>query len=127
VVPFRNTVMLACAMAYAAGHKCDTVRYGAHAGDHTIYPDCREEYVSALNTVGLLGDWNHVRVQAPYQNLTKAGILLRGFAIDPHLDYGDTWTCYKGEAKACGTCGACQERLEAFSQIGRQDPLEYAQ
>jgi 7-cyano-7-deazaguanine synthase len=127
VVPSRNMIMLAVASAYAVSHKLSRVLFGAHAGDHAIYPDCRPEFVAAMNVVTLLGNWHPVMIEAPYLTLTKRDILLRGFAIDPHLDYGKSWTCYKGNAKPCGVCGSCQERLEAFRLINRRDPLEYAQ
>jgi len=124
VVPSRNTIMLAVASAYAVSHKLAAVRYGAHAGDHTIYPDCREEYVSAMNTVTLLANWHRVRIEAPYLEMTKVGILERGFELG--LDYAQSWTCYKGGELACGKCGSCQERLEAFAHWNEKDPLEYA-
>lgn len=123
VVPSRNTIMLAIASAYAVSHKLNVVRYGAHAGDHTIYPDCRPEYVAAMNVVGLLANWHAVTFEAPYLKYTKQDILQIGASLD--LDYSKAWTCYKGGLLACGKCGSCQERLEAFRACGAQDPLPY--
>ena len=124
VVPNRNAIMLNVAIAFAVSHKLDEVAFAAHAGDHTIYPDCREEFVAAMNVVGLLANWHPVRVVAPYVKLTKAEILAVGLAHG--LDYSDTWTCYKGGDVSCGVCGSCTERQEAFVQCGTIDPLPYA-
>jgi 7-cyano-7-deazaguanine synthase len=123
VVPNRNMIMLSIAIAYAVSHKLNAVYFGAHAGDHTIYPDCRDEFVTALDKVARIANWHPVTVVAPYQHLTKEGILRIGAGLD--LDYSKSWTCYAGREKACGKCGSCQERLEAFRLVGRRDPLEY--
>ncbi len=123
VVPNRNAIMLSVAIAFAVSHKLDTVYFGAHAGDHAIYPDCRDEFVQAMDTVGRLANWHPVSVQAPYQWMNKAQILSVGY--DLGLNYAESWTCYAGREKACGKCGSCQERLEGFAMIGKVDPLEY--
>ncbi|WP_197472910.1 7-cyano-7-deazaguanine synthase, partial [Oleiphilus sp. HI0123] len=60
---------------------------------------------------------------APFQDINKTEILSKGLAMG--LNYGKTWTCYNGREKACGKCGACQERLEAFSENSAADPLPY--
>lgn len=123
VVPNRNMVMLSHAVAYAISVGADQVYYGAHSGDHAIYPDCRQEFISAFNSAAKLGNYEQVKVVAPYINLTKGDILELGLMMD--LDYSDTWTCYNGRDLACGKCGACVERLEAFEQNGIKDPLVY--
>lgn len=124
VVPNRNAIMLSIATAYAVSHKLAAVAYGAHGGDHTIYPDCRPEFVSAMATVSLLANWHPVRLEVPFLYGDKVSILREGFRLG--LDYAQSWTCYKGEELACGKCGSCQERLEAFAAHGVADPLEYA-
>ena len=123
VVPNRNAIMLSIAIAYAVSHKLGRVAFGAHAGDHTVYPDCRPEFTELMDRVGLTANWHPVRVEAPYQHLTKLGILQIGYAIG--LDYAKSWTCYKGGTLPCGKCGSCQERLEAFEQLGHTDPSIY--
>ena len=85
------------------------VAIGAHAGDHTIYPDCREEFIATMNVVGLLANWHRVRFEAPYLHMTKSDILRVGVLLG--IDYAKSWTCYRGEALACGRCGSCRERL----------------
>jgi 7-cyano-7-deazaguanine synthase len=121
VVPNRNMIMLSIAVAHAAAHDCTEVRFGAHAGDREIYPDCRNEFVEALSLASRLGAG--VAISAPYLDIDKVGILTIGFALN--LDYTLAWTCYRGEGIACGRCGSCQERLSAFAAIGKQDPLAY--
>ncbi len=123
IVPNRNMVMLSLAAAYAMGKEIKDVFYGAHAGDHTIYPDCRPEFVEAMNNVLRKADWNPVELHAPYLSMDKGDIAIRGRALG--VNYALTWSCYKGGEKACGKCGSCQERLEAFTRADMHDPIEY--
>lgn len=123
VVPNRNMIMSAIAVGFGQSHKLDFLSLGVHAGDHEIYPDCREEFIAALRKAVELSDWQKFTIFAPFQRMTKKEILEIGYQLTPPVDYAKTWTCYKGEAKACGKCGACQERLEAFKAIGMNDPV----
>lgn len=123
VVPNRNMVLSSLAAAYAIGIKATHLFYGAHAGDHTIYPDCRPVFVSAMTTAFHVCDWNDLTLSVPYLNWSKGGIVKRGLQLG--VDYSHTWTCYKGGEKACGKCGSCDERLAAFREAGAVDPLEY--
>lgn len=123
VVPNRNMVLLSMAIAYAVSLEASAVHYGAHSGDHHIYPDCRPEFVHAMNAVSLIANYQPVEVVTPYLNNTKGEILAAGLAMG--LNYIDTWTCYNGREKACGKCGSCVERLEAFAEQNIQDPLSY--
>ena len=123
VVPNRNMIMLSLAIAYAVSIDTDKVYYGAHAGDHAIYPDCRPEFLERMNDVAAIANYEAVNIYAPYLDGNKETILQDGFKMD--VDYEDTWTCYNGRQKACGKCGACQERLEAFKAVGKDDPLMY--
>lgn len=123
VVPNRNMIMLSIAMGHAIAHKFDAVSYAAHAGDHTIYPDCRPEFAYALGKAALLADWHQVSLQRPFINLTKADIVERGSRLG--VDFAFTWSCYKGEEVHCGRCGTCIERREAFYLAGVKDPTVY--
>lgn len=123
VVPNRNMVMLSLAISYAIGIGASKVFYGAHGGDHAIYPDCRDEFVQVMNQAARLCDWEKVEVNAPYLTWDKAAIVARGIKMG--VDYSLTWTCYKGGALACGKCGSCVERLEAFAANGVVDPIKY--
>ena len=123
VVPNRNMILLSMAVGYAVSLKASKVFYGAHSGDHAIYPDCRPEFVIKMNDVCAIANYEAVEIVTPFLYESKIAILKTG--LDIGLDYGQTWTCYNGRAKACGKCGACQERLEAFAENGVNDPLEY--
>lgn len=123
VVPNRNMILLSLAVGYAVSIEAEAVYFGAHSGDHAIYPDCRTEFVDAMNSVCKIANYQSVEVRSPFLAANKSEILTQGMALG--LDYAETWTCYNGRAKACGKCGACQERLEAFALNGSTDPLEY--
>lgn len=123
VVPNRNMIMLSVAMGLAIANGIETVHYGAHAGDHTIYPDCRPKFVEALNKAAALCDWKKVQVIAPYLGRSKSDICKDGVALG--VPYDLTWTCYAGTEKPCGKCGSCSERLEAFALADAKDPLVY--
>jgi 7-cyano-7-deazaguanine synthase len=123
VVPNRNMIMLSMAVGYAVSIEAEAVYFGAHSGDHAIYPDCRTEFVDAMNDVCKIANYQAVEVRAPYLAASKTDILREGLIMN--LDYNDTWTCYNGQEKACGRCGACQERLEAFSENNTIDPIDY--
>jgi len=125
IVPNRNMIMLSLAIAYAVSIKAETVYYGAHHGDHAIYPDCRPEFVEKMAAVSKIANYDSIDIQAPFLHLSKIDILTKGLAMK--LDYSKTWTCYNGREKACGRCGACRERLEAFQLNALTDPIQYEQ
>lgn len=123
VVPFRNGIMLAIATGIAESHELKRVYIANHGGDHTIYPDCRPEFIDAMDKATSAGTFVDVRVEAPYTNISKADIVRRGTALG--IDYAKTWSCYKGSEIHCGKCGTCVERKEAFADAGVEDPTEY--
>ncbi|WP_027350710.1 7-cyano-7-deazaguanine synthase QueC [Halotalea alkalilenta] len=123
VVPNRNMILLALAIGHAVNIEAPVCFYGAHGGDHAIYPDCRPEFVDKINAVAAIANYQPVEVVAPYLHADKASILADGLAMG--LDYADTWTCYLGAALACGECGSCRERLAAFAAHRLEDPLDY--
>lgn len=123
VVPFRNGIMLAIATGIAESHELKRVYIANHGGDHTIYPDCRPEFIDAMDKATSAGTFVDVRVEAPYTNISKADIVRRGDALG--IDYAKTWSCYKGSEIHCGKCGTCVERKEAFADAGINDPTEY--
>ncbi|MFY0990192.1 7-cyano-7-deazaguanine synthase QueC [Halomonas sp. C05BenzN] len=125
VVPNRNMILLSLAIAKAVNIGAGRVDYGAHGGDHVLYPDCRPAFVEAMNAVAGIANFEAVEIHAPYLRSSKAEILADGLAMG--LDYADTWTCYLGQALACGTCGSCRERLAAFAANDATDPLPYCQ
>lgn len=123
VVPNRNMILLSLAVGYAVSLNAQAVYYGAHSGDHFIYPDCRPEFVQKMHDVCQIANYEPIDIISPYLHESKIEILRDGLAMG--LDYSKTWTCYNGRAKACGKCGSCQERLEAFSLNQATDPLVY--
>lgn len=123
VVPFRNGIMLAIAAGIAESNDLKYVMMANHGGDHTIYPDCRPEFVKAMSDATRFGTYPGVQVLAPYTNITKADIARRGKKLG--INYAETWSCYKGGEKHCGKCGTCVERKEALREAGIDDPTEY--
>ncbi len=123
VVPNRNMILLSLAIGYAVSLEAGKVFYGAHSGDHDIYPDCRPEFVDAMNAVSALANYEAIEIVSPFLHESKLTILQTG--LDMGLDYAQSWTCYQGLAKACGKCGSCLERRGAFTAMGLQDPLPY--
>jgi 7-cyano-7-deazaguanine synthase len=125
VVPFRNGIMLAVAVGMAESNDLKNVMMANHGGDHTIYPDCRPEFVEAFDRAAEAGTFNGVRLLSPYCHMTKADIARRGKELC--IDYSETWSCYKGEDVHCGRCGTCVERREALAEAGIEDTTEYAE
>lgn len=123
VVPFRNGIMLSVACGLAESYGLKHVMIANHAGDHAIYPDCREPFVDAMSLAMKEGTYDGITIFAPYTNITKAEIARHGRSIG--MDYGTTYSCYKGGEKHCGKCGTCMERKEALAEAGIDDPTEY--
>tara|TARA_R110001583_G_scaffold2751_12_gene19405 strand:+ start:788 stop:1450 length:663 start_codon:yes stop_codon:yes gene_type:complete len=123
VVPNRNMILLSLAIGYAVSIGAEKVYYGAHSGDHDIYPDCRPIFVEKMNEVAAVANYEATEIYSPYLKSDKIGILKDGIRMG--LDYSKTWTCYNGREKACGQCGSCIERLEAFEKNGLTDPIAY--
>ena len=115
--------MLSIAAGIAENNKMQYIMLANHSGDHTIYPDCRPEFVEAMNNAVHFGTWNGVQLLTPYTRLTKAEIASHGKEL--HLDYTETWSCYKGGEHHCGVCGTCRERKEALAQAGIEDHTVY--
>ncbi len=119
VVPFRNGIMLSIAAGVAESNGLKYVMMANHGGDHTIYPDCRPEFVSAMSEATRLGTYPGIEVLAPYTGITKSDIARHGKALG--IDYAETWSCYKGGEHHCGKCGTCRERIEALADAGIED------
>jgi 7-cyano-7-deazaguanine synthase len=124
VVPFRNGIMLAVAGGFAESVGAEALVIAAHGGDHAIYPDCREGFMGAMGEALRLGTYAGVELLRPFIAFDKARIAAEGARLG--VDYARTWSCYKGGAIHCGTCGTCVERREAFLLAGLRDPTTYA-
>jgi 7-cyano-7-deazaguanine synthase len=123
VVPFRNGIMLAIACGLAESREAEALVIAAHAGDHTIYPDCREPFMQGMADAMREGTYARIELLRPFIHLDKAGIAKLGSSLG--IDYGKTWSCYKGGDLHCGKCGTCVERIEAFALAGLDDPTIY--
>jgi len=121
VVPNRNMILISLATVYAINIKADKVYYGSHSGDHTIYYDCRPEFVEKLGEAIKICDEHRVELVAPYLNFDKGDIVKLGTVLG--VDYSMTNSCYEGGRFPCMLCGSCNERIEAFAKAGRKDPL----
>ena len=114
VVPFRNGIMLSIAAGIAENNRLQYIMLANHSGDHAIYPDCRPEFVDAMDEAVHAGTWNGVRLLTPYTHITKTDIVRHGLKLG--INYDETWSCYKGGEKPCGVCGTCRERDEALRE-----------
>ncbi|RRJ30069.1 7-cyano-7-deazaguanine synthase QueC [Halocatena pleomorpha] len=126
-VPFRNANLLSMAVAYAEANDCDAVFIGAHSEDFSGYPDCRPAFFEAFQRVVDTGtkDETAITIEAPFSDRSKTDIAAYG--VEHGVPYELTWSCYRNDEPACGTCDACAYRLQAFQRIGVRDPIQYEQ
>jgi 7-cyano-7-deazaguanine synthase len=124
-VPFRNTNLLAAAVAWAEVLKAEAVFIGANVLDNPGYPDCRPEYFQAFNDLIKLGTRpeTHIHIHTPLIDLDKAGIVRLGLELGAPLEL--TWSCYQDDVRACGQCSSCRLRLKGFAATGVPDPIPY--
>lgn len=128
-VPARNTVLLSVAAAYAEARGARAVYLGANAIDYSGYPDCRPEYLRALEKAIALGtragvEGDPIRLKAPLIRKTKAQIVRLALRLGVPLEL--TWSCYLGGHVACGECDSCLLRLKGFREAKATDPVAYA-
>jgi len=124
-VPFRNANLLSIATSFAEAKGAGAIFAGVQSSDYSGYPDCRPEFIDAFQRAIDLGtkDTTHITLKTPFIHMTKTEILKVGIALG--VPYEHTWSCYRNEKKACGICGSCHFRREAFAAIGMADPVEY--
>jgi 7-cyano-7-deazaguanine synthase len=125
VVPGRNLIFASIMAGLAESIGANLIELGVHAGDHHIYPDCRFEFIHFLHHTVYSSSDEKVQVRAPFIEYNKADILRRGLALPIQVPYQLTRTCYKDQELACGLCGSCRERIEAFEKNGIKDPVQY--
>jgi 7-cyano-7-deazaguanine synthase len=127
VVANRNAIFVSMAVGVAVAEGAGAVGLGVHAGDHTIYPDCRPEFVAAAERLALVANEGFLaegfRLVTPFLDRSKADIVRRGAELG--VPFADTWSCYRGGVRHCGRCGTCVERREAFELAGIPDPTDY--
>lgn len=126
-VPFRNANLLSMAISYAETRGAEAVYIGAHSEDFAGYPDCRPAFFEAFQSVVDRGTKpeTEIGIETPYVEWSKTEIAERG--LDLGVPYERTWSCYRDESPACGTCDSCRYRREAFERAGTEDPIRYAQ
>jgi len=124
-VPFRNGIFLSMAAAIAEKEGAEVIAIGVVEEDSSGYPDCREEYISAMQKAINLGtkDETDIEIKMPLVHLKKSEIVTEALALDVPLQL--TWSCYKNEEKACGVCDSCRLRLNGFKIAGVKDPIVY--
>jgi 7-cyano-7-deazaguanine synthase len=128
-VPARNMIFLSYAASYAEAVGAQNIFIGVSEVDYSGYVDCRQQFLTAMEeainkgTVCAVEDGNKITVHAPFINMTKSEEVELGMELD--VDYGLTWSCYRGEDKACGNCDSCELRLKAFANAGYEDPVDY--
>jgi 7-cyano-7-deazaguanine synthase len=125
-VPFRNANLLAMATSYAEANNCGAIFIGAHSEDYSGYPDCRPAFFGAFESVIETGTKpeTDIALEAPFVEGSKTDIARRGLELG--VPYERTWSCYRENAPACGTCDACVYRRRAFRALGVEDPIAYA-
>jgi 7-cyano-7-deazaguanine synthase len=124
-VPFRNSLLLATAVAWAEVLDAKAVFIGANVLDNPGYPDCRPAYFEAFNRVIGLGTRpeTNLEIKTPLIDLDKAGIVRLGLELQAPFDL--TWSCYVDDKVACGRCSSCLLRLKGFAAAGATDPISY--
>lgn len=122
VVPFRNGIMLSCAVGYAESVNAEAVLTGVHFGDHEIYLDCREEFIQTIGKAAELGTYNKIKIIAPFNTKTKSDIVKWG--LEKNVPFETCWSCYSPKnGRPCLKCGTCFERTESFLDNNVKDPL----
>lgn len=123
IVPGRNLIFASIMSGLAESIGAKQVALGMHSGDNHIYPDCRPEFISALNNVVHLSSEGAVKIIAPLLTYNKTSIIEKALILGVPIEM--TRTCYKYQPIACGKCGSCVERLEGFKNLGLKDPIQY--
>ncbi len=130
-VPARNTIFLSIALAWAEVLPAEDIFIGVNALDYSGYPDCREDFIRAFETManlatrtGITGT-SRIQIHTPLLHLTKGEIVRLG--TDLGVDYSLTHSCYDPaeDGRSCGHCDACQLRLRGFREAGLNDPIAY--
>ena len=124
-VPFRNGIFLSMAAAIAEKEGASVISIGVVEEDSSGYPDCRENYIEAMQKAINLGtkDETNITIKMPLVHLKKSQIVKEALKLGVALEL--TWSCYKNEDKACGVCDSCRLRLKGFKEAQVEDPIEY--
>jgi len=124
-VPFRNANILAIATSWAEVLGASAIYIGAVSEDSSGYPDCRPEFFAAFEKTietGTKPD-TKISIKTPIIHLSKAEIVQKGIELKAPLNL--SWSCYRSEDLACGTCDSCALRLRGFAQAEARDLIDY--
>lgn len=124
-VPFRNTILISIAVAWAESIEAEKIFIGAVEEDSSGYPDCREIYYKIFNELIKEGSraGEKIKIITPLIHMTKAEIVKKG--VELKVPFHLSWSCYSSSSKACGICDSCRLRLKGFYEAGIKDPLPY--
>ena len=123
-VPFRNSIFLSLATAWAEILNANAVFYGANSIDFSGYPDCRPDYFKAFQNLIEKGTKRgDIKLIVPLAEMSKSEIVKKGIELRLPLEH--TWSCYFNTEKACGKCESCRLRLKGFEEAQYKDPIEY--
>ncbi len=124
-VPFRNGIFLSIAAAVGEKEQAEAIVIGVVEEDSSGYPDCREDYIRAMERAIDLGtrDETRLKILTPLVHLKKSEIVRK--ALELGVDLSHTWSCYLEEEEACGLCDSCRLRLAGFENAGERDPIRY--
>ncbi|KIM10864.1 MAG: 7-cyano-7-deazaguanine synthase [Sulfuricurvum sp. PC08-66] len=124
-VPFRNGIFLSIATAIAEKEGASALVIGVVEEDSSGYPDCRENYIDAMQKAINLGtkESTHLEILRPLVHLSKAQIVAQALIMQVPLEL--TWSCYQKSDVACGVCDSCRLRLRGFAMANAIDPIPY--
>lgn len=126
-VPARNMVFLSVAASYADALGITDLFIGVSEVDYSGYVDCREEFIRSMEQTINLGtvlgaeQKKKITLHAPFLHMKKAEEIKLGVQLG--VDFGLTWSCYRGTEKPCGSCDSCLLRAKAFKEAQVKDPL----
>lgn len=139
-VPFRNGLLLSVITAYVQGQRVQEmgsdyffdprkewgIYFGAHAEDaqNWAYPDCTPEFIGSMCNAIHVGTYYGIRLHTPLGWMNKQQIIEWGDKLG--VNWGNTWSCYKGEDLHCGVCPTCRARRQGFEDANVKDPTKYA-
>ena len=123
IIPFRNSIFGSILVGLAESKGIDTVAMGLHRGRLGYLPDASPAFVQAFRKTVLKGSEKKMKIETPFLLGSKTDIVKWG--LKNNLPFNLTRTCYGQKQKACGLCGACYERLEAFKNNNAEDPIIY--
>lgn len=124
-VPFRNSILLSLATAWAEVVGAKAIYYGANSIDFSGYPDCRPLFFEAFQELIDAGtkDETNIKLKTPLAYMSKGDIVRKGKELE--VPFEKTWSCYTENDKACGVCDSCRLRLKGFNDAGEKDPIKY--